>query len=110
MGNGQWQSAVYALWDSTFAVGICLFLITFFRRFVTGSGGLGRFLAQQGYAVYIIHIPIVVFMAYALRYISLGSLQKFGLAAVIIVPVCFIAAYLVRKLPLASRILKTRRA
>jgi len=105
MGNGHWQSAVYALWDSAFAVGLTLGLITLFRRFVNGRGGFGRFLSQQSYTVYIIHIPLVVFIAYALRNIELESLQKFGLASVIIVPVCFIAAYLVRKIPFASKIL-----
>lgn len=105
MGNGHWQSAVYALWDSAFAVGLSLGLITLFRRFVNGRGGFGRFLSVHSYTVYIIHIPIVVFMAYALRNIELESLQKFGLASVIIIPTCFIAAYLVRKIPFASKIL-----
>ncbi len=105
MGNGHWQSAVYALWDSTFAVGLCLGLITLFRRFINGQGSFGRFLSRHSYAVYLIHIPIIVFLAYALRGIDLGSLLKFGMAAVIIVPICFAVAYVVRKIPLASRVL-----
>ncbi len=105
MGNGHWQSAIYALWDSAFAVGMSLALITLFRRFVNGRSGFGRFLSAHSYTVYIIHIPIVVFTAYALRNIELESLQKFGLASVVVVPICFIAAYLVRKIPFASKIL-----
>jgi glucan biosynthesis protein C len=104
-GNGHWQSAVYALWDSIFAVGMCLGSITLFRRFFNGQGWFGRFLSQQGYAVYVIHIPIVVFLAYALRGIKLAPLLKFGMAAVIIVPACFAVAYIVRKIPGVSRIL-----
>jgi glucan biosynthesis protein C len=104
-GSGHWQSAIYALWDSIFAVGMCLGLITLFRRFFSGQGRFGRFLSQQGYAVYIIHIPIVVFLAYALRGIKLAPLLKFGMAAVIIVPACFVVAYIVRKIPGVSRIL-----
>ena len=105
MGNGQWQSAVYALWDSTFAVGICLGLITLFRRFFNTQRGFGRFLSPHGYTVYIIHIPVIVFLAYALRGIELAPLPKFGMAAVIAVPICFAVAYIVRKIPFASRIL-----
>jgi hypothetical protein len=105
MGNGQWQSAVYALWDSITAVGMCLGLITLYRRFFNGQGRFGRFLSQHGYTVYIIHIPIIVLLAYALRSIDLASLLKFGMAAVIVVPTCFAVAYIVRKAPLASRIL-----
>ena len=104
-GFGTWQSAVYALWDSIFAVGMCLALITLFRRFFNGQSLMGRFLSQHSYAVYIIHIPIIVFMAYALRNLELGNLIKLGLAAVIIVPICFASAYLVRKIPLASKVL-----
>jgi peptidoglycan/LPS O-acetylase OafA/YrhL len=105
MGNGTWQSAVYALWDSMFAVGLFLGLITLFRHFFNGQGGFGRFLSQHSYAVYIVHIPIIVFLVYALRGIILGSLPKFGLASIIVVPICFAIAYIVRKLPGASRVL-----
>jgi len=105
MGNGHWQSAVYALWDSIFAVGMCLGLITLFRRFFNGQGRFGRFLSQHGYAVYVIHIPIIVFLAFALGGIKLAPLLKFGMAAVIMVPTCFAVAFIVRKIPRVSRIL-----
>ncbi|MFC1908252.1 acyltransferase family protein [Chloroflexota bacterium] len=105
-GNGQWQSAVYVLWDSAFAVGMCLGALTLFRRFCNGQGKLGRFLSQHSYTVYIIHIPIVVFLtAFVLKGIELVPLLKFGIVAVIAVPVSFTIAYIVRKIPLASRIL-----
>jgi glucan biosynthesis protein C len=105
MGNGHWQSAVYALWDSIYAVGICLGLIPLFRRFFNGQGRFGRFLSQHSYAVYVIHIPIVVFLAVALKGIELAALLKFGMAAVIVVPTCFAVAYIVRKIPGVSRVL-----
>jgi len=104
-GFGTWQSAVYALWDSVFAVGMFLAAITFFRRFFNGDSKFGRFLSQQSYAVYVIHIPIIVFIAYALREIVLESLLKFGVASIIIIPVCFLAAYLIRRLPGVARVL-----
>ena len=105
MGNGHWQSAVYVLWDTIFAVGMCLGLVTLFRRFFNGQGRFGRFLSQHGYAVYVIHIPIVVVVAFALRGIELAPLLKFGMAAVIAVPTCFAAAFIIRKIPFASRVL-----
>ena len=105
MGNGQWQSAVYALWDSTFAVGMCLGVIILIRHFFNGQGRFGRFLSQHSYTVYVIHIPIVVFLAVALKGVDLGFLLKFGMLAVIAVPTSFAIAYIVRKIPFASRIL-----
>lgn len=105
MGNGHWQSAAYALWDSITAVGLSIGLITLFRRFLNGKGKLGTFLGQHSYAVYIIHIPIIVFLAYGLRTLELGTLLKFGVASIIIVPVCYAAAFIVRKIPYVSRVL-----
>jgi glucan biosynthesis protein C len=103
-GYGTWQSAVYALWDSIFAVGMCLAAITFFRRFFDGESGVGKFLSQHSYAVYVIHVPIVVLLAYALRGIQFAALLKFGMASLIGVPLCFAVAYIVRKIPFASRV------
>ncbi len=105
LGYGTWQSAVYALWDTIFAVGMCLAAITFFRRFFSEERRFGTFLSQQGYAVYIIHIPIAVFLAYALRGIELGPFLKFGMMTVIVVPTCFVVAYIIRKIPGVSRVL-----
>jgi glucan biosynthesis protein C len=111
LGNGSWPSAVYALWDSIFAVGLCLGALTFFRRYFNEQSRLGSFLAQQSYAVYVIHSPIIVFLAYAFYSvlatsgIELGPLLKFIIAAVIIVPICFIAAWAIRKIPGVSRVL-----
>jgi peptidoglycan/LPS O-acetylase OafA/YrhL len=105
LGGGYWQSGVYALWDSIFSVGMVLGLITLFRRLFNRTGWLSRFLSRHAYAVYIIHPPIIVFLALTLRPIHPEQLLKFGLAAVIAVPLCFAAAYVVRKIPFASRVL-----
>lgn len=105
MGHGHWQSAVYALWDTILAVGLCLGFITLFRRVAKVQRRFGRFLSQHSYAVYVIHIPIIVFVTYGLRAVTLAPLLKFGLASVILVPVCFAIAYVIRKLPLVSKVL-----
>ncbi|MGA9100198.1 MAG: acyltransferase family protein [Methanotrichaceae archaeon] len=105
LGNGYWQSGVYTLWDSTFSVGMGLGLITIFRRSFDRQGRLGRFLYQNAFAVYVFHIPVIVLLALALRGIHIEQLLKFGLAAIIGVPLCFAVAYLVRKIPLMAKIL-----
>lgn len=105
MGNGHWQSAVYALWDSAFSVGMFLGSIVLFRRLLNVQRWLGTFLSQQSYTVYIIHIPLVVYLAYLLRAIELNAVPKTVVASLVIVPICFIVAYLVRRIPFASRVL-----
>ncbi|MDD9149803.1 MULTISPECIES: acyltransferase family protein [unclassified Sporolactobacillus] len=105
LGGGTWQSAIYALWDSIFSVGVCLAALTFFRRFFDHQNKLSRFLSQHSFTVYIIHAPVIVFLALALRGVQIEQLLKFGLMAVVGVPLCFGVAYLVRKIPYAKRIL-----
>lgn len=104
VGYGTWQSAVYALWDSIFAVGMSLGALTIFRRFFNEENGFGSFLSKQSYAVYIVHTPIVVLIAIALKGVSLEALLKFGLVAVIAVPTCFVVAFILRRIPAVARI------
>jgi glucan biosynthesis protein C len=105
MGNGNWQSALYALFDSVFAVGMCLGLIPLFRRLLNKPSRLGSFLSRQSYAVYVFHIPVIVFLAYALRGLELASLLKFVVASLIALPACFILAFVIRRIPFVSKIL-----
>jgi peptidoglycan/LPS O-acetylase OafA/YrhL len=105
LGGGTWQSAAYALWDSIFAVGMTLATLTFFRRYFNRQSRLGTFLAQQSYAVYLIHVPIIVFLAIALAGVNLAPLPKFVMLSLIVVPVCFITAWLLRKIPGVSRVI-----
>jgi fucose 4-O-acetylase-like acetyltransferase len=100
VGGGQWQSAVYALWDSIFAVSFSVALLVTFRAYFNRQSAIGRFLARQAYAVYVIHVPVIVLLALALRTVELESLLKFGLMALVGVPLCFAVAYMVRRLPL----------
>lgn len=105
LGNGTWQSAAYALWDCTFAVGMSLAALTFFRRFFNKKSAFGTFLAQQSYAVYLIHVPIIVFLGIALAGIELSPLPKFVMLSVIVVPVCYVTAWLIRKIPGVSKVI-----
>ena len=105
LGGGTWQSGSYALWDSTFAVGMSVATLTFFRRFFNKKSALGTFLAQQSYAVYLIHVPIIVFIGIALAGIDLAALAKFVLVSIIVIPVCYAAAWLIRKIPGVSKVI-----
>jgi glucans biosynthesis protein C len=69
-------------------------------------GRLGRFLTRHAFTVYVIHAPVIVLLALALRGIHPDPLIKFAMAAIVGVPLCFTVAYLVLgKVPMASRVL-----
>jgi len=105
MGDGNWQSAVYALWDATLAVGLCLGLVVLLRITGDREDALGRFLARNSYGTYLVHIPIVVYTAVIVSNTGLSHTGRLLLAAVIAVPLSFLAAAAVRKLPGATRVL-----
>jgi glucan biosynthesis protein C len=105
VGNGTWQSAAYAAWDSIVAVGMALGLIVVFRRFVDRDGPVATFLARNSYAVYVLHAPILVHLAYQMRGIALPPLGKFVVVSVAAVAVTYLAAAVVRRIPPLGRVL-----
>jgi hypothetical protein len=54
--------------------------------------------------VYIIHAPIIVGLAILMRHLEWQHLLKFALLAIIALPMCFDLAGLIRRLPMAPRV------
>lgn len=104
-GGLSWQALAYALWESFFSAGMCIGLLTLFRRYFNNQGSLGAFLSAHAYTVYILHAPLIVGLAFVLRDVDVYPLLKFALAMLLAVPLCFSSAALVRRLPLARQIL-----
>jgi surface polysaccharide O-acyltransferase-like enzyme len=104
-GGPYWQAMAYALWESFVCVGMCIGLTYLFRRRWNQQGRVAKFLSPNAYTAYIIHAPIIVFTALALRNVEVYPLLKFGLAALIALPLCFVLSNLIRKLPYADRVL-----
>jgi surface polysaccharide O-acyltransferase-like enzyme len=105
MGRGTANSLFYALWDSTFAVGIVLALLTFFRRRLNTQGPVRRYLSGHVFTVYVIHAFMVTAAGHALSALNLPALAKFAIAAAMVVPVSFLLAGPVRRLPGVRRVL-----
>jgi hypothetical protein len=105
-GYGSLSSAFYALWDSTFAVGMSMFAIALFRRHFNSPGKVWKFLSRHFYTAFILQAPIIVTItAVLLSSIHIESLLKFVLAAVIVLPLLWAVAYLVGKIPFADKVL-----
>jgi surface polysaccharide O-acyltransferase-like enzyme len=104
-GGLYWQAMAYALWESFVCIGMCIGLTYLFRCKWNAQGRVAKFLSPNAYTAYIIHAPVITFTALALRDVDVYPLLKFGLAALIALPLCFVLSNLVRKLPYADRIL-----
>ncbi len=63
LGYGSLSSAIYVLFDSTFAVGMSMFAISFFRSHFNSLGRLWKFSLQNFYTAYILQAPIIVTIA-----------------------------------------------
>lgn len=106
VGYGSLSSAFYALWTSTFAVGMTMFAVILFRKHFNSPGRLGSFSAMNFYGAYIFQATaIVAIAAFVLYQVNTESLLKFGLAAVMILPLTWGLAYLARRIPLTDRVL-----
>lgn len=104
MQRGSWQSAVYALWEQTFAVGICLALLVFFRRFLNRQGPVAAELSRSAFPAYFVHAPVITWLAVAMSPLGLNAVLGFIVAAVIGVPLTFAVAAAIRRLPGLRRV------
>jgi len=55
-------------------------------------------MSKNAYTVYIIHAPIIVFLALSLQGIIMNPLLKFALVAPLAVAVCFLIGNYIRKI------------
>ena len=86
-------------YENFLCTGLCVGLVVLFRERLAGSHALLRSLAASSFAVYIIHVPIVVAAQFALAPTGLPALISFAAVAALAIPISFGAAHLLRRLP-----------
>ena len=105
LGHGTWASLAMASCEQALAVGLTIGLLVLFRERLDHQGRRGRFLSVHAYAVYLIHPLVLVALGYALSGLQAPAVAKFALLAVLALPLCWVAAFLVRALPGACKVL-----
>jgi surface polysaccharide O-acyltransferase-like enzyme len=101
LGGWHWQALAFALWESWLLVGISLWLLACFRIRLNAAGTLARMLAANVYTVYIIHQTVLIALNIALLSVSIPTIVKFLIAALLTILIGFGLSGLIRKLPLA---------
>jgi membrane-bound acyltransferase YfiQ involved in biofilm formation len=91
--------------EQALAVGLTLGLLVLFRDRLDHQGRRRRFLSAHAYTVYVIHPVVLVALGYALSGVQAPAVVKFALLAVLAVPLCWMAAFPVRALPAARKVL-----
>jgi glucan biosynthesis protein C len=99
------SSLVFALWESFLCSGLCIGLLVFFRENLNSQGTLGQNLAGSTYSVYLFHVPVVIFLQYAIWRTDVPAIIKFVTVVLAAIPLTFLISGYIRRLPMAKRIL-----
>ena len=104
-GGFNWQTAFFAFWEQAFAVSISIGLIVLGREKMNFQNHFTKILSDNSYAAYILQAPILVGLALVLASIKMPLALKLLAVAPIGVALCFLVAYMVRKIPKVNRVL-----
>jgi len=97
-GTGR-DAVIYPIWETITCFGFCLGLPVLFRDLLDFRNSLTDWLSAASYGVYVVHLPIVVLLQYALGHAALGAVEKFLIVALVAVPLSFICVMLLRRSP-----------
>jgi glucan biosynthesis protein C len=101
----NWQRAFYAFWEQTFAVSLIIGLIVLFREKINFQNRFLKILSDNSYAAYFLQAPVLVGLGLGLASVEMPLVLKFLAVAPVGVALCFIAAYLVGKIPKVKLVL-----
>jgi len=104
-GGLNWQTAFYSFWEQAFAVSVSIGLIVWFREKINFQNHFTKLLSDNSYAAYILQAPILVGLALGLANLKMPLDLKFLVVAPIGVALCFLVAYLVRRIPGVNRVI-----
>ncbi len=105
-GGLYWQSAAMNFWESLVCVGMCLGLIVVYREHVNTAGRFATFLADNAFAVYLFHPPILIAIALALRGVLLPPAIKVVVLTVLTAIASFgLSAAMLRRTPVLRAML-----
>ena len=104
VGGTSTDAKVYALWETVTCFGFALGLPVLFREKFDFRNWFTDKLSAASYGVYVIHLPLVVALQYAMGPTGLSAIAKFLLVAVIAVPVSFALTMLLRRSALLRQV------
>lgn len=81
-----------------------------FVRYLNGSRAWVRYLADASYWIYLMHLPLMIWIPAALSQMALPALVKFALVIVISVPILLLSYHYLVRYTLIGRILNGPRA
>jgi len=96
---------IYPIWESFLCCGMCLGLLVLFREKLNFQGRWGKFLADNQYAAYLFHVPVVVLVQVGVAGAALSPFTKFALVTAVSVPLTFLLSAAIRTPAFVKKIL-----
>jgi hypothetical protein len=105
VGGAHLEALALDVLESLYCVGASVTAIVVFRaRF--GDSAWAKALTPDAYAVYVLHAPVIVAIAFASRGLALGPWIKFGLLTAMGTAACFaLSHFALRRFALVRRVL-----
>jgi glucan biosynthesis protein C len=104
-GGWTWQAVAFAFWEQLFCIAVSVGLTIWFREKLNVQNRFTKLLTENSYAAYILQAPVLVYLAVALQSVQMPLLLKFAVVSPVAVALCFMVAFVVRKIPLANNVL-----
>ncbi len=99
-------SLLGSFWEAFMCISMCIALLAFFKNRFNSQSPVAKALANNAFTVYLIHLPVVIFLQYLLIGVSIDPLIKFVIAGALGVILSFaISHYGIRRLPYVRYVL-----
>jgi peptidoglycan/LPS O-acetylase OafA/YrhL len=99
MTGMNWRHVVLSLWLGLACISFSMTVTLWARDHARSDSRLIAFAGPHTFTVYLIHPLVLVPVTLGLSYLVLPGLVKFGIASIITVGLCFLLAYVLRRIP-----------
>ncbi|MGE5294254.1 MAG: acyltransferase family protein, partial [Solirubrobacterales bacterium] len=103
--NPEVMGLLYPIWEALLCCGMCIGLILLFRERLNFQGRLGRLMANNQYAAYLFHVPVVVLVQVMVVNAAISPFAKFALVTALSVPLTFLLSAAIRTPALVRKVL-----
>jgi surface polysaccharide O-acyltransferase-like enzyme len=96
---------VWELKEALVCVGVCIGLLALFKTFFNRTGKIMQVLSENTFAVYILHVPVVVALQYAFDPVQTSPLTLFIVVSILSIIASFFTSSFIRLIPVVRRVL-----
>jgi len=100
------MALLWSAWEALMGVSMCIGLLALFKNRFGSQGRIAKAMADNAFTVYLIHIPVVIFLQYLLVGVAVDPMIKFLIVSAVAVPACFgIGQLVIRQIPVVKSVL-----